>query len=136
VLTADLARSRTTERAVTPLFIDPAEEQYRKTARELLQLFEAHLDEPQGDLEDAINQLIVADTDYKIVQGLAKLIRDECDFESVAPVEPRAIRRRLFERANDQYPIVRQPTLGADTRKLDVYSTVADELGLSLDALV
>jgi predicted nuclease of restriction endonuclease-like RecB superfamily len=133
VLTADLARSRTTEREVTPLFIDPTDEQYRKTARELLQLFESHLGEPKGELEDAIDELTIADTDYKIVQGLAKLIHDECEFESVATAEPRAIRRRLFERANAAYPVVRQPTLGADTRKLDVYSTVADELGLSLE---
>ena len=133
MLTADLARSRTTEREVTPLFIDPADEQYRKTARELLDLFEVHLGEPQGELEDTIDELTVADTDYKIVQGLAKLIRDECAFEAVAPAEPREIRRRLFERANEQYPIVRQPTLKEDTRKLDVYSAVADELGLTLE---
>jgi predicted nuclease of restriction endonuclease-like RecB superfamily len=99
----------------------------------LLQLFEAHLGEPQGELEAAIDELTVADTDYKIVQGLAKLIRDECAFEAVASAEPREIRRRLFERANEKYPIVRQPTLGADTRKLDVYSAVADELDLTLE---
>jgi len=77
VLTADLARSRKTDEATTPLFIDPDETQYRKTARELLQLFEAHLGEPKGDLEDAIDELTVANTDYKIVQGLAKLLTDE-----------------------------------------------------------
>ena len=133
VLTAKLARSRTTDETVTPLFIDPDETQYRKTARELLQLFEAHLGEPKGDLEDAIDELTVADTDYKIVQGLAKLLKDECEFEVRASVEPREIRRRLFEKANDRYPIVRQPTLGEDTQKLEVYSAVADELGISLE---
>ena len=133
MLTADLARSRTTAESVTPLFIDPSEDRYRKTARELLQLFEDHLGEPKGELDDAIDQLTIADTDYKIVQGLAKLTRDESEFEAVAATEPRAIRRRMFERANEQYPIVRQPTLGEDTRKLDVYSAVADELGLNLE---
>jgi predicted nuclease of restriction endonuclease-like RecB superfamily len=133
VLTADLARSRTTDETVTPLFIDPDEERYRKTARELIQLFEDHLDESKGELEDAIDELTVADTDYKIVQGLAKLLKDECEFEIVATVEPREIRRRLFEKANDRYPIVRQPTLGEDTQKLEVYSAVADDLGLSLE---
>jgi len=115
VLTADLARSRTTDETITPLFIDPDEERYQQTARELIQLFEAHLGEPKGDLEDAIDELTIADTDYKIVQGLAKLLKDECEFEVVASVEPREIRRRLFEKANERYPIVRQPTLGEDT---------------------
>jgi len=67
VLTAKLARSRTTDESVTPLFIDPDEERYRETARELIQLFEEHLGEPKGDLEDAIDELTVADTEYKIV---------------------------------------------------------------------
>ncbi|KYH24238.1 hypothetical protein HAPAU_37090 [Halalkalicoccus paucihalophilus] len=115
------------------MLIDPDDQRYRKTARELIVLFEAHLDEPQGDLEDAIDELTVADTDYKIVQGLAKLLKDECEFEIVVPVEPREIRRQLFERANAQYPIVRQPTLGEDTQKLEVYSGVADSLGISLE---
>lgn len=134
MLTVDLARSRTTDETVTPLFIDPADERYRETARKLIRLFEAHLDEPKGELEDAIDQLTVANTDYKIVQGLAKLLTDECGFEVVAPADPKEIRRRLFERANEQYPIVRQPSLGEDTQKLDVYSTIADDFGISLEA--
>jgi hypothetical protein len=133
VLTADLARSRTTDGTVTPLFIDPDEERYRQTARELIQVFEAHLGEPKGDLEDAIDERTVADTDYKIVQGLAKLLTDECEFEVVAPLDPHKIRQRLFEKANERYPIVRQPTLGEDIQKLEVYSAVADELGISLE---
>jgi predicted nuclease of restriction endonuclease-like RecB superfamily len=133
VLTANLARSRTTDKEISPLFIDPTDGRYRETAGELIQLFESHLDEPKGDLEDAIDELTVADTDYKIVQGLAKLLKDECEFEVVAPVDPHEIRQRLFEKANARYPIVRQPTLGEDTQKLEVYSGVADELGISLE---
>lgn len=132
MLTADLARSRTTAGEITPLFIDPDDARYRDTASQLIDLFEAHVGERKSDLDTAIDQLTVADTDYKIIQGMAKLLRDECDFETVAAVEPREIRRRLFERANDSYPVVRQPTLGVDTRKLDVYSAVADNLGISL----
>ncbi|TKX74600.1 DUF790 family protein [Halorubrum sp. GN11_10-6_MGM] len=134
MLTADLARSRTREGEVRPLFIDMSDEQYRETAATLIDLFESHLGEPKGDLEAAIDELTVDDTDYKIVQGLAKLLKDECDFKQQAAVEPREIRQRLFERANDSYPIVRQPTLGEDTQKLEVYSAVADELGISLEA--
>jgi predicted nuclease of restriction endonuclease-like RecB superfamily len=133
VLTANLARSRTADKEIRPLFIDPTDGHYRKTARELIQLFETHLNEPKGDLEDAIDELTVADTDYKIVQGLAKLLKDESEFEVVASADPREIRQRLFEKANKQYPIVRQPTLGEDTQKLEVYSSVADELGISLE---
>jgi predicted nuclease of restriction endonuclease-like RecB superfamily len=132
VLTADLARSRTTVDEVIPLFIDPTDPRYRDTASELIDLFEAHIGEPKGDLDEAIDELTVADTDYKIIQGLAKLLRDECDFETVAAAEPREIRQRLFEQANASYPVVRQPTLSIDTRKLDVYSAVADDLGISL----
>jgi hypothetical protein len=133
VLTADLARSRTRDGEVRPLFIDISDERYRETAATLIDLFEDHLGDPKGELDDAIDELTVADTDYKIVQGLAKLLRDECAFEQQAAADPREIRKRLFERANDRYPIVRQPTLGEDTQKLEVYSAVADELGISLE---
>ena len=133
MLTADLARSRTQDGTVTPLFIDTDEQQYRDTAEKLIQVFENHLGEPKGELEETIDELTIADTDYKVVQGLAKLLKDECEFETVAAAEPREIRQQLFEKANDSYPIVRQPTLGEDTRQLEVYSAVADRLGISLE---
>ncbi|EMA46493.1 DUF790 family protein [Halobiforma nitratireducens] len=133
MLTADLARSRTRNGTVQPLFIDADDQQYRETAAELIQIFEDHLDEPKGELEETIDQLTIADTDYKIVQGLAKLLKDECEFETVAAADPKEIRQRLFEKANETYPIVHQPTLGEDTQKLEVYSTVADKLGISLE---
>lgn len=56
---------------------------------------------------------------------------DECEFELQAGNEPTEIRQRLFERGN--YPLVRQPTLGEDTQKLEICSAVADELGISLE---
>ena len=133
MLTADLARARTRDGTVHPLFIDTDEQRYRETAEKLIQIFENHLGEPKGTLEESIDQLTIANTDYKIIQGLAKLLKDECEFETVAAVEPREIRQRLFEKANDSYPIVRQPTLGDDTRRLEVYSSVADRLGISLE---
>ena len=133
MLTADLARSRRSDGQVRPLFIDPDEQRYRETAAELIGIFENHLGEPKGDLEETIDQLTVSDTDYKIVQGLAKLLTDECEFEVVAPVDPQEIRQELFELANENQPIVRQPTLGDDTNSLWVYSTVADRLGISLE---
>ena len=133
MLTADLARSRRSDGQIRPSFIDPDEQRYRETAAELIGIFEEHLGEPKGKLEDTIDELTVSDTDYKIVQGLAKLLTDECEFEVIAPVEPREIRQELFEVANGNQPIVRQPTLGDDTNSLWVYSTVADRLGISLE---
>jgi len=133
VLTANLARSRTHNGTISPAFIDRSDEQYQQTARELIQIFDDHVGNPKGDLEDTIDQLTIADTDYKIVQGLAKLLKDECEFETIAPVDPQEIRQRLFEKANESYPIVRQPTLGEDTQKLEVYTAVAEQLGISLE---
>ena len=132
MLTADLARSRARNGSVEPLFIDPAKPRYRETAQKLIEIFEDHLGEPKGDLEETIDQLTIADTDYKIVQGLAKLLTDECEFETVAAADPQEIRQALFAKANESYPIVRQPSLGDDTQRLEVYSAVADQLGISL----
>jgi superfamily II DNA or RNA helicase len=51
VLTADLARSRTRDGSVSPLFIDADEQHYRDTAKELIQMFENHLGEPRASLK-------------------------------------------------------------------------------------
>ena len=67
MLTADLARSRTRDGTIQPLFIDSDDERYRETAAELIQIFEEHLGEPKGELEETIDELTIADTDYKIV---------------------------------------------------------------------
>ncbi len=133
MLTADLARSRTRNGTVQPLFIETDDQEYRETATELIQIFENHVGEPKGELEETIDQLTIEDTDYKIVQGLAKLLKDECEFETVAAADPQEIRQLLFKKGNESYPIVRQPTLGEDTQKLEVYSTAADKLGISLE---
>ena len=133
MLTADLARSRRFDGQIRPAFIDSDEKRYRETAKELIGIFEDHLGEPKGELEETIDELTITDTDYKIVQGLAKLLKDECEFEVYAPVEPQEIRQELFAVANENQPIVRQPTLGDDTNSLWVYSTVADRLGISLE---
>ena len=78
MLTADLARSRTDGDTITPLFVDPTDKRYRETAAELIEIFTDHLGEPKGELEETIDELTIADTDYKIVQGLSKLLTDEC----------------------------------------------------------
>lgn len=56
MLTAGFARSRTVDGEARPLFIGMAKQRYRKIASELIQLFEAHLGEPKGKLEDAIDE--------------------------------------------------------------------------------
>ena len=89
MLTANLARSRTRDGNISPLLIDPDDQQYRETARELIQIFEDHLGEPKGGLEETIDQLTIADTDYKIVQGLAKLLHDESEFTTIAAADTR-----------------------------------------------
>ena len=132
MLTADLARSRTRDGTVSPLFINADEPRYRDTAQELIEIFEQHLGESKGELDDTIDELTVDNTDYKIVQGSAKLLKDECEFETIAPIEPREIREELFAVANENQPIVRQPTLGEDKQSVWVYSTVADRLGITL----
>ena len=116
MLTADLARSRTRGREVRPLFIDISDEQYRSTAATLIDLFENHLGEPKGELETAIDDLTVDNTDYKIVQGLAKLLKDECEFEQQAAVDPQEIRQRYSSARTDAIRSFANPHSGKTHR--------------------
>jgi predicted nuclease of restriction endonuclease-like RecB superfamily len=133
MLTSDLAQNYETGNEVRPFLIDTREPKYRRTADRLIEIFENHLGETRKELEKEIDELTVSDTDYKVIQGLAKLLKDKSEFEMEAAMEPRKIRTRLFEKANEEYPIVRSPTLSTeDTQPIDVYDNVADELDISL----
>jgi len=106
MLTSDLAQNYETGNEVRPFLIDTREPKYRKTAGQLIEIFEDHLGKKRKDLEKEIDELTVSDTDYKVIQGMAKLLKDKSEFEMDAAREPREIRTRLFEKANEEYPIV------------------------------
>jgi predicted nuclease of restriction endonuclease-like RecB superfamily len=126
MLTSDLVRTETRGNRVEPLYLDPDSSKAHRKAEALTSIFESHRDEPRGAIEDRVDAVVGHGTDYKIWRGLAKLLYDRSEFETVAAAEPEEIRREAFERAADG-------DIEADGWRREVVDHVADSLEIEPD---
>lgn len=135
MLTSDLVRTRVRDGEVEPQFVDPGSEQARAKAAELIEVFETHDREARGEIEDRVDTITGYGTDYKLWRGLAKLLYDRSEFETVAPADPRDIRQRVFEVAaetpGDKTPEWRQQVL---EEAAEAFEASSDELDATLYA--
>lgn len=129
MLTSDLVRTRVRKGVVEPKYVDPEDATAREKAAELVEIFASHSGEPRGEVDRAVDRITGYGTDYKIWRGLAKLLYDRSEFETVAPADPVEIRRAVFE-----YAAEHPGRIGAEWRG-EVFETVADDFGASPERL-
>lgn len=100
MLTADLvnARRRGGELHLVS-FDDAARATARALAGALLGAAAAHVGRTREELQDALSAMEVGPRDYRLRDGLAKLIEDRCRFDSGDASSPEDIRRETFTRA-------------------------------------
>jgi hypothetical protein len=106
MLTSDLLRVKVRKGEVCPRYLDTSLPEARERAEQLCALFEEHLEEPRGALEDAIEEVVGHGTDFLIWRGLAKLLQDRSEFDTVAAADPVEIRREVFARSAELGPVV------------------------------
>jgi uncharacterized protein len=81
----------------------PVGGKWGEVAAGLIDLFQGSVGQRQGELDQKLQALEGEDTDYRIKRGLAHLLKTGfCTFEMVSPLEPVALRRRLFTLAAGQ----------------------------------
>ena len=133
MLTADLIRPRIRIRgnAITTQPLSRTDPIGQRTAGELIQLFQAHLNQPRRDLEAALEDYEGDRLDYPVLRGLAKVLSDSATFAKESPVDPGNLRTALFERAAGRGPIVAHPDLLHPSIRETVLSEVAQSLGLT-----
>ena len=68
----------------------------RDLAARTLGVYQGHVGETRGDLDDALADL-EAEFAFKLVRGFAKLLEREATFETRAPLDPERTRRTVFE---------------------------------------
>ncbi|MBS2031239.1 MAG: DUF790 family protein [Deltaproteobacteria bacterium] len=131
MLTADLLRARRRGDEVRPLWVDAESPAEQARAQALVSLFQAHVGQSRGALDDAIADLVGEDTDYLLHRGLAKLLFDRSEFETQSSLDPVELRRRVFERARAHHPVAQHAgdPLHPTTRA-QVLADVAAELKL------
>ncbi len=82
-----------------------------------------------------VRDLVGDETDHFVTRGLAKLLLDRGEFETIAPLAPIELRRRVFERAVEMGPLA--PAAGPTGRNTaqDVLAVVATELKCTPDEI-
>lgn len=128
MLTNDLMRVRVRKKVVRPQFLDTTDELAQAKAQHLVELFEAHMDQTRQALEALVDEAIGYGTDFLIWRGLAKLLYDRTDFETVADADPVDIRRAVFEASSIHGPVV------DDASRAQVLGVAAQALGLTPQA--
>lgn len=130
MLTSDLVRATLRRGEVKPQFIDAGHGDHLALAEALIDLFQASVGETREHLDGELAELLGTGTAFLLHRGLAKLLRDRCELETVAPVEPAELRQAVFTAAaasyrqedDDLHPI----------QRLDaVVEEVCGELGLA-----
>lgn len=71
---------------------------YLAIARDLIDLFTGAQGSTRGELNRLLLELEGEDTDYRIKRGLAHLLQGDAfsQFETISPLEPQTLRRRIF----------------------------------------
>ena len=119
MLTTDLVRVRRRgDRLLSPRLGRVVRERLLLAAEAYVAAAQAGVGRPRAAFEAACRDVPCEPADYKLLQGLRKLVRDRCVFETPGDVDAPALRRAVFARA------------AAARRALD------DEGGFDRDAVV
>ena len=128
MLTTDLVRVRRRGGRIEARRLGRAErERLLAAADGYVAAAQAGLGRPRAAFEAACDDVPCEPTDYKLLQGLRKLVRDRCVFETRGDVDPPAVRRAVFARA----AAVRRALDDAESFEADaVIAGAAGECGL------
>lgn len=137
MLTGDLLRARVKGKELFCGFIDPQRPLLVERSEQLVTLFEQAVGEQwtRGRLNAAMREIEGVDTDHKLTRGLAKVLADRCELDTVSDLDPQEVRRLVFARAAATGPIARHA--GPTHRRVaaDVLAEVAAELDVDGETL-
>ena len=136
MLPLDLLRYRIQEDEVSPRYLNPKNGKYRAIARDLIEVYTAHLNKTKGGLASALADYEAADTNYHVTRGFAKLLEDRSEFTIQSPVEPEVLREKIFDYASKRHPTVtKRDRLHRHTRP-QALAKIADAFKVSGDAVM
>jgi predicted nuclease of restriction endonuclease-like RecB superfamily len=131
MLTGDLVRVRVVKKDLHPSFIDPCNRRLVERAGTLLGMVEDALEHgwTRGRIDEEIRAITGVDVDHKITKGLAKILLDKGEFETLSPTNPAELRWAVFCEAAKMGPLARKAGKTRRTTAKDVYAVVAKDLG-------
>ena len=136
MLTLDLLRYRIKGDEIYARYVNPKNRKYRTIARDLIEIYGAHLNKTRGSLASALADYEAADTTYHVTRGLAKLLEDRSEFTIQSPIEPEVLREKIFAYGSKHHPVVaKRDRLHRHTRE-KVLAKIADEFKVSGDEVM
>ncbi|MEM7116045.1 MAG: DUF790 family protein [Chloroflexota bacterium] len=107
MLKADLIRPRIRTRG-TRLVAQQLKVDYRwlDVANELFAIFEQHVGQTRGRLNEALRDYEGDSLDYPVIRGLAAVIASKATFDNQPPVPPDEVRAKLFQQGPAVYQAV------------------------------
>jgi predicted nuclease of restriction endonuclease-like RecB superfamily len=133
MLTGKMVAVRYARDRIIPRYIDVSDPTWREIAERLLTLFRGQDGRTRGELEEERSELFGEDPSQLVHQGLAKLLEDRCEFETVSGHPPEEIRAAVFRAAARQRLAAVDPETVVEARfdRDAVLREAASELNLA-----
>jgi uncharacterized protein len=137
MLTGNLLRVRYARQRIIPQYLDATDVSWLDVSQALLEIFRNHLGRTRGELTEELRELAGDHPNQLIYQGLAKLLEDRCDFETVSEHPPDQLRETTFlTAAAARKARAASAMIGAPGfERAIVLQDVAAQTGLALEAV-
>src|SRR3981081_586253 len=99
MLTGKLLRVRYSRDRILPCYINTGDAAWLEIAERLLEVFRGKEGSPRSVLEEDLREVCANDPGQIVHQGLAKLLDDRCEFETVSGCPPEQLREAVFQAA-------------------------------------
>ena len=99
MLTGKMVRVRYARDRIVPHYLDTENDDWHEVAERLLEIFRNQDSHTRGELEDDQREAFGDDPSQLVHQGLAKLLEDRCEFETVSGHPPEELRPAVFRAA-------------------------------------
>jgi predicted nuclease of restriction endonuclease-like RecB superfamily len=99
MLSGKMVRVRYARDRILPHYLDDQDENWLDVAEQMLCLYRDQEGRTRGELEQELEETFGNDPGQLVHQGLAKLLEDRCEFETVAGHPPEELREAAFAAA-------------------------------------
>lgn len=135
MLTGNLVRVRTSKARVIPIYLERDNPTWLEAAESLLLIFREGVGSTRGEIEAEIDEMLGDDPKTLAHRGLAKVLEDRAEFETVADAPPDVLREKVFAAAAaERLRLKDEKRRGCFQREL-VLARVAAEVGLEPSVL-
>ncbi len=135
MLTGKMVAVKYARDRIVPRYLDPSDPAWLEVVEQLLSLFRGQEGRTRGELEDERLELFGDDPSQIVHQGLAKLLEDRCEFETISGHPPEAIRAAVFGAAARQRLKTEDAASDAGFDRDGALREAAQELGLALETV-